>query len=101
MYASTHAYGQPSAPHYSLNRMNLAETTEYLNHHMLLFDFNKRDLFTREMAYFIADKSDGNCSMINTLARNAFLLAHLEGSEHITMGHLLRGQRGQTITTYW
>lgn len=89
MYASTHAYGQPSAPHYSLNRMNLAETTEYLNHHMLLFDFNKRDLFTREMAYFIADKSGGNCSMINTLARNAFLLAHLEGSEHITMGHLL------------
>ncbi len=89
MYASSHAYGQPSAPHYSLHRLNLAETTEYLNHHMLLFDFNKRDLFTREMAYFIADKSGGNCSMINTLARNAFLLAHLEGSEHITMGHLL------------
>lgn len=75
--------------HYKLRRLNLAETTEYLQHHMLLFDFTKRDLFTREMAYFIADRSKGNCSMINSLARNAFLLASLEGAERVTMGHLL------------
>ncbi len=75
--------------HYNLRRLNLAEATEYLQHHMLLFDYNKRDLFTREMAYFIADRSKGNCSTINTLARNAFLLAHLEGAERISMGHLL------------
>lgn len=75
--------------HFRLRRLNLAETTEYLQHHMLLFDFNKRDLFTREMAYFIADRSKGNCSTINTLARNAFLLAHLEGADRVSMGHLL------------
>jgi len=73
----------------SLNRLNLAETTDYLNHHMLLFDFNKRDLFTREMAYFIADRSTGNCCAINNLARNAFLQAHVEGAEQVTMGHVL------------
>jgi len=75
--------------HYVLRRLNLAETTEYLNHHMLLFDFNKRDLFAREMAYFIADRSAGNCSAINNLARNAFLQAHVEGAEQVTMGHVL------------
>ena len=77
------------AAHYFLRRLNLAETTEYLNHHMLLFDFNKRDLFTREMAYFIADRSAGNCCAINNLARNAFLQAHVEGTEQVTMGHVL------------
>jgi len=75
--------------HYLLRRLNLAETTDYLNHHMLLFDFNKRDLFTREMAYFIADRSAGNCCAINNLARNAFLQAHVEGAEQVTMGHVL------------
>lgn len=79
--------------HYKLRRLNLAEATEYLQHHMLLFDYNKRDLFTREMAYFIADRSKGNCSTINTLARNAFLLAHLEGAERVSMGHLLLAGR--------
>ncbi len=76
-------------PHHRLQRLSLSETTDYLNHHMLLFDFNKRDLFNREMAYFIADRSGGNCNVINALARNAFLLAHLEGAEHINMRHLL------------
>lgn len=85
--------------HYRLRRLNLAETTEYLQHHMLLFDFNKRDLFTREMAYFIADRSKGNCSTINTLARNAFLLAHLEGADRVSMGHLLVAGHPQKDTT--
>lgn len=76
-------------PHHRLRRLDLSETTEYLNHHMLLFDFNKRNLFTREMTYFIADRSDGNCNTINALARNAFLHAYLEGEEHINMRHLL------------
>ncbi len=81
--------GTGTYPHHRMRHLSLNETTEYLNHHMLLFDFNKRDLFNREMAYFIAERSGGNCNIINALARNAFLLAHLEGADHINMRHLL------------
>lgn len=91
--------GTSDIAHYKLRRLNLAEATEYLQHHMLLFDYNKRDLFTREMAYFIADRSKGNCSTINTLARNAFLLAHLEGAERVSMGHLLLAGRPEKEET--
>ena len=56
---------------------------------MLLFDFNRRDLFTREMAYFIADRSEGVFRSINTLARNAFTIANLEDADRLSMSHLL------------
>jgi type II secretory pathway predicted ATPase ExeA len=75
--------------HFWLRRLTLAEINEYLRHHMLLFDFNRRDLFTREMAYFIADRSEGVFRSINTLARNAFTIANLEDADKLSMSHLL------------
>jgi type II secretory pathway predicted ATPase ExeA len=72
-----------------LRRLTLAEINEYLGHHMLLFDFNRRDLFTREMAYFIADRSEGIFRGINKLARDAFTIANLESAEKVSMSHLL------------
>jgi hypothetical protein len=75
--------------HFWLRRLTLAEISEYLRHHMLLFDFNRRDLFTREMAYFIADRSEGVFRSINTLARNAFTIANLEDADRLSMSHLL------------
>jgi type II secretory pathway predicted ATPase ExeA len=75
--------------HNYLRRLSLAEVNEYLCHHMLLFDFNRRDLFTRGMAYFIADQSAGLFRSINTLARNAFTIASLENSDRPSMSHLL------------
>jgi len=79
----------PAEDHYWLRRLTLIEISEYLRHHMMLFDFNQRDVFTREMAYFIADRSDGVFRSINTLARNAFMVAGLEDAEYVTMSHLL------------
>lgn len=79
----------PAEDHYWLRRLTLAEISEYLRHHMMLFDFNQRDVFTREMAYFIADRSEGVFRSINTLARNAFMVASLEDAEHVSMSHLL------------
>lgn len=79
----------PAEDHYWLRRLTLTEMSEYLRHHMMLFDFNKRDVFTREMAYFIADRSEGVFRSINTLARNAFMVAGLEDADHVTMSHLL------------
>jgi len=75
--------------HYWLRRLTLAEISEYLRHHMMLFDFNQRDVFTREMSYFIADRSEGVFRSINTLARNAFMVASLEDAERVSMSHLL------------
>jgi type II secretory pathway predicted ATPase ExeA len=74
---------------YWLRRLTLVEIDEYLRHHMMLFDFNRRDLFTREMAYFIADRSGGVFRSINTLARNAFTIANLEDADKLSMSHLL------------
>jgi len=79
----------PAEDHYWLRRLTLIEISEYLRHHMMLFDFNQRDVFTREMAYFIADRSDGVFRSINTLARNAFMVAGLEDAEHVSMSHVL------------
>jgi len=79
----------PAENHYWLRRLTLIEISEYLRHHMMLFDFNQRDVFTREMAYFIADRSDGVFRSINTLARNAFMVAGLEDADHVSMSHLL------------
>ena len=74
---------------YKLRRLTFNEISEYLRHHMMLFDFNQRDVFTRDMAYFIADRSDGIFRSINTLARNAFMVAGLEDAEQVSMSHLL------------
>ncbi len=84
-----HNAKEPSSNHYSLRRLTFNEICEYLRHHMMLFDFNQRDAFTRDMAYFIADRSDGVFRSINTLARNAFMVAGLEDAEHVSMSHLL------------
>ena len=75
--------------HFWLRRLTLSEISDYLRHHMMLFDFNRRDLFTREMAYFIADRSEGVFKSINTLARNAFTIANLEEADKLSMSHLL------------
>lgn len=77
------------ANHFMLRRLTLAEINEYLRHHMLLFDFNQRELFTREMAYFIADRSEGVFRGINKLARDAFTIANLESADKVSMSHLL------------
>lgn len=75
--------------HYWLRRLTLTEIHEYVRHHMMLYDYNRRDMFTREMAYFIADRSEGVFGSINTLARNAFTLAGLEDEDRLSMSHLL------------
>lgn len=74
---------------YQLRRLSLNEVIEFLRHHMMLFDFNRRDQFTRDMAYFIADRSGGVFRSINTIARNAFLIASIESAEQVSMSHLL------------
>lgn len=88
---SVNAHHNASQPnnHFWLRRLTLVEINEYLQHHMMLFDFNRRDLFTREMAYFIADRSEGVFRSINTLARNAFTIANLEDADKLSMSHLL------------
>ncbi|MFK7856589.1 MAG: hypothetical protein AB8B79_20910 [Granulosicoccus sp.] len=83
-----HSSNQPGN-HFWLRRLTLAEINEYLQHHMMLFDFNRRELFTREMSYFIADRSEGVFRSINTLARNAFTIANLEDADKLSMSHLL------------
>lgn len=88
-YAAVSETPYQSENHFWLRRLTLAEISEYLRHHMMLFDFNRRDLFTREMAYFIADRSEGVFKSINTLARNAFTIANLEEADKLSMSHLL------------
>ncbi len=75
--------------HYWLRRLSLAEVGDYLHHHMLLFDYNRRHTFTREMTYFVADRSEGVFRTMDTIARNAFMIAGLENAEQPTMSHLL------------
>ena len=75
--------------HYWLRRLTLAEVGDYLHHHMLLFDYNRRHLFTREMAYFVADRSEGVFRAVDAIARNAFTIAGLQNAERPTMTHLL------------
>lgn len=78
-----------SRNHYWLRRLTLTEINEYLRHHMMLFDFNRRDLFTRDMAYTIAEHSEGVFESINTLARNAFSVANREDSGTTSNSRLL------------
>ncbi|MFT4726146.1 MAG: type II secretory pathway predicted ATPase ExeA [Granulosicoccus sp.] len=75
--------------HFWLQRLTLAEINEYLRHQMLLFDFNRRDLFSREMAYFIAGRSEGVFRGINKLAQDAFTIAKLQSADKVAMSHLL------------
>ena len=80
---------QQAAQQYWLRRLTLSEVHGYLQHHMLVYDFNQRDMFTRDMAYFIADQSAGVFRAINTLARSAFMIANLEDADQLSMSHLL------------
>jgi len=72
-----------------LRRLTLPEISDYLYHQMLLFDFNQRDLFSRQMAYFIAERSEGLFSRVNELACQALMFADLENSDRPSMTHLL------------
>lgn len=84
-----HAAPESHGHHHWLRRLTLAEISDYLQHHMLLFDYNRRDTFSRDMAYFIADRSEGVFRAINTIARNAFMIAGLDNQERPSMSHLL------------
>ncbi len=64
-----------------LRRLTLPEISEFLYHQMLCFDFNRRTLFTRDMAYFIAEQSEGIVSRINELARQAMMFSDLDNGE--------------------
>ena len=91
MVAGQNVIDQPRH-HYWLRRLTLNEINEYLQHHMMLFDFNRRDMFTPDMAYFIADRSEGVFTTINGLAKKAFDLASLEDSKKISMSHLMSAE---------
>ena len=86
---ATPAAAHPTSSRFALRRLNLAEVGEYLHHHMLLFDYNRRNLFTREMAYFVADRSEGVFRAIDTIARNAFTIAGVQNADRPTLSHLL------------
>ena len=81
--------GRAADGHYWLRRLTLAEVGEYLRHRMMLFDFSRRELFTREMCYFVADRSEGVFGAIDALARRTFTLAGLEDADAPSMAHLL------------
>jgi len=72
-----------------LKRLSLAEIHEYLEHHMMLFDYSQRHMFSREMSYFIADRSEGIFGKINDIARSAFLLAGINNSNKVSLSHLV------------
>ena len=71
---------------YWLRRLTLPEIGEFLHHQMLCFDFSQRGLFTRELAYLLAERSEGVVGRINDLARHAMLFADLGSADsHRTM----------------
>jgi len=72
-----------------LNRFSLYDVRDYLEHHMMLFDYSQRDMFSREMAYFVADRSEGLVREINALVRNAFTIAGIQNEYRLSMSHLL------------
>lgn len=76
---------------YWLRRLTLPEIGEFLYHQMLCFDFNQRSLFTRELAYLIAERSEGVVGRINDMARHAMLFADLGStdSHRAMMSHML------------
>jgi len=90
MASGKHRHGYILSPNkFWLRRLTLSETSGYLAHHMMLFDFNRKDMFSREMTYFIADRSEGVIRAINKISRDAFTIANLEGAEQVSMSHLL------------
>ena len=74
-----------------LRRLTRPEIGEFLYHQMLCFDFNQRSLFTRDMAYFIADRSEGVFSTIKDMARQAMVFADIDGpnGERTMMSEML------------
>lgn len=74
---------------HNLGRLSLPEIHDYLQHHMMLFDYSQRNMFSREMSYFIADRSEGVYGLINELARSAFLLAGINNSSQVSLSHLV------------
>ena len=72
-----------------LRRLTLNEVGEYLRHRMMLFDFSRRDMFSREMSYFVTDRTEGVIGAIDALVRQAFALASLEDNDRPSMAHLL------------
>jgi len=75
---------------YHLRRLSLSEIHDYLRHQMLLFDYSRRDTFSREMAYFVADRTSGVLRDMNVLARRACRIAGLQNNSDITLSHLLQ-----------
>ena len=69
-----------SAYDFWLRRLTLPEIGDFLYHQMLCFDFNQRSLFTRDMAYFITERSEGVFSQIKELARQAMMFAEINGA---------------------
>ncbi len=84
-YASVSDAPQQATNHYWLQRLTYGEISDYLRHHMMLFDFSRRDLFTQEMAFLIAERSGGVFRSVNTLARNTFALVDLEDKDTLSM----------------
>ena len=86
--------------HYWLRRLTYGEISDYLRHHMMLFDFSRRDLFTQEMAFTIAERSDGVFRSVNTLARNVVALANLEGKDTLSMSPLFNELTDEGMTMH-
>ena len=86
--AITLAPSPRSRPRYWLRRLTLTEVHDYLRHRMMLFDFNRRDFFDREMSYFVADRTDGVFGRIGQLVRDAFTLAGLEDADRPSVANL-------------
>ncbi|MBX2823905.1 MAG: hypothetical protein KTR33_04185 [Gammaproteobacteria bacterium] len=82
--------GTKTEPDYLLRRLTLSEIHAYLQHQMLLFDYSRRDNFTREMAYFVADRTGGVFRDMNSLARNACTIAGVQSHSNVSLQHLLQ-----------
>jgi len=83
-----------------LRRLTLPEIGEFLYHQMLCFDFNQRSLFTRDMAYFIAERSEGVIGSVKDLARQALMFADIEGpkSARSMMSQMLMAKQQPMVT---
>lgn len=79
----------PGLSHYTLRRLTLNEVHGFLHHHMLLFDYSQQHLFNREMACLIAEKAGGLIGSVNTIAREAWMLASIHNDGPVAMKHLV------------
>jgi len=80
-----------------LRRLTRQEIGEYLYHQMLLFNFNQRGLFTRDTAYFIAERSEGVFSSVKHFARQAMMFANVDDSDHTTSPQLFLEDSSQAV----